>query len=229
MTVPLEVWVAGMGAVACGLAYHLFVLMPSQEDRRLEGAVRAFGRAVELRFPNHAGLTDVVSKLARRVASRLGMRPARVRRVEMAARLRDLGLCAIPYRLVNRRPWNDWTLGETATYDCHPEVGGAILETIPSLAEYAEAVRRHHAPFVPPEDAADRRSPPVEARIVKACAEYVWYSRHLGHDAALKHIRSGIGTLYDPLVAHELLRIVRREDDAAFALAATAVHAKLNP
>lgn len=209
MTLAPALWLAVIGAMSIGLAYYLFVLLPASEEQRLEGAVRAFGRAVELRFPNHAGLTDVVARLARRVALRLGLRPSRIRQVEMTARLRDIGLCAIPYRLVNRRPWGDWTLSETATYDCHPEVGGAILETIPRLHEYAEGVRAHHAPFAPDEGTPDRRSPRLEARIVKACAEYVWYCRHLGQAAALNHLRQGIGTLYDPLVAHELLRIAR--------------------
>jgi len=209
VTLAPAVWLSVLGAMSVGLAYYLFVLLPASEEQRLEGAVRAFGRAVELRFPNHAGLTEVVARLARRVASRLGLRAARIRQVEMTARLRDIGLCAIPYRLVNRRPWGDWTLSETATYDCHPEVGGAILETIPLLNEYAEGVRQHHAPFAPDLDVPDRRSPRLEARIVKVCAEFVWYSRHLGEATALSHLRSGIGTLYDPLVAHEMLRIAR--------------------
>lgn len=220
MIAPEAIWVAVVGAISAGLAHYLWFILPANGEAKLEGAVRAFGRAVELRFPNHAGLTEVVTKLSRRVGARIGLRPARLRKVEMTARLRDIGLCAIPYRLVNRRQWSDWTLSETATYDCHPEVGGAILETIPALSEYAEGVRAHHLPFAP-DDQADRRSPVLEARIVKACAEYVWYSRHLGKDAALAHVHEGIGTLYDPMIAHELLRIVRAKSEDEKAVTST--------
>jgi len=220
---PTWIWISAVGAVSCGLAYYVWILLPASQDDRLEGAVRAFGRAVELRFPNHAGLTETVAKLCRRVGVRMGFGSQRLRHLERVARLRDIGLSAIPYRLVNRRQWSDWTLSETATYDCHPEVGGAILETIPSLSAYAEGVRAHHAPFASPENESDFRAPVLEARIVKVCAEYVWYSRHLGAPAALKHIHEGMGTLYDPQVAHELLKVVRSNSQGELAVTSSLV------
>lgn len=221
--IPVVFWIAGIGALSCGLAYYVWILLPASEEERLEGAVRAFGRAVELRFPNHAGLTETVARLCRKIGVRLGFSAPRLRHLEMVSRLRDIGLSSIPYRLVNRRQWSDWTLSETATYDCHPEVGGAILETIPSLSAYAEGVRAHHSPFAPADDAGDYRAPVIEARIVKACAEYVWFSRHLGKPAAIKHIREGIGTLYDPQIAHELLSLARSNSNDEMAVTSSLV------
>jgi len=209
---PTVFWLALLGAVSAGLAYFRFVVLPSQNEQRLKSSVRAFGRAVELRFPNHAGLTEVVCRMALRVGKRLGFAPRRIQALEMAIRLRDIGLCAIPYRLVNRRSWTEWTLSESSTYDCHAEVGGAILETIPELSKYAPTVRNHHASYASETDHADRRLPSLEARIVKGCAEFVWYSRHLGHDTAVSLIEQGTGTLYDPLVAREILRLARASE-----------------
>lgn len=200
-------WIALIGAFSVGLLYYRFVMLPWATDARLQGAVRAFGRAVELRFPNHSGLTEVVARLARRVALRLGYGPRKVRDLDMSVRLRDIGLCAIPYRLVNRRPWPEWTLSETATYDCHAEVGGAILETIPAISSHADTVRSHHAPFVMPESGG--RLPTFDARIVKACAEFVWFARHKGIDEAIDQLEQGAGTVYDPRVAREVLRLAR--------------------
>lgn len=201
-------WVAVLSALTCGLAYYRIAVVPEGLRSDLDGAVRAFGRAVELRFPSHAGLTEVVAKLVRRVGTRMGFGPRRLRHLETAARLRDIGLCAIPYHLVNRRKWDEWSLADTETYDCHADVGGAILETIPTLSKYADAVRHHHAAFAPANSSSWNSPPCLEARIVKACAEYVWYARHRGPMEAARHIEEGKGTLYDPNVARELLRIV---------------------
>lgn len=200
-------WTALLCAVTCGLAYYRIAVVPEGLRSDLDGAVRAFGRAVELRFPSHSGLTEVVAKLVRRVGVRMGFGPRRLRHLETAARLRDIGLCAIPYHLVNRRKWDEWSLADTETYDCHADVGGAILETIPTLSKYADAVRHHHAAFAPT-CSGGWTTPCLEARIVKACAEFVWYTRHRGQVEAMRHIEQGAGTLYDPNVARELLRIV---------------------
>lgn len=204
-------WMATVGAVAVGLLYYRFFVMPVHAEAKMDDAVRAFGRAVELRFPNHAGLTEVVAKLARRVGRALGLGPRRLHDLDRAVRLRDIGLCAIPYRLVNRRSWDEWTMSEMATYECHAEVGGAILESIPALAEHAQTVRMHHANFRLHRDESDLRSPGLEARIAKGCVEYVWYARHRGIDEAIDHLRRGAGTLFDPAVSHEVIRIAGAE------------------
>jgi hypothetical protein len=207
MITPEAFWMAVLGAVAVGLLYHRLIVLPQQAEAKMDDAVRAFGRAVELRFPNHAGLTEVVARLARRVGKALGLGPRRLHGLERSIRLRDIGLCAIPYRLVNRRAWEEWTMSEMATYECHAEVGGAILESIPALAEHAQTVRMHHANFRLHRDEADLRSPGLEARIAKGCVEYVWYARHRGVDDSLDHVRRGAGTLFDPAVSHEIMRI----------------------
>ena len=211
---PAVIWLAVLGVLSAGLAYGQFVLLPAAKEARLAGAVRAFGRAVELRFPNHSGLTEEVARLARKVGAGLTLSPRRIRDLDLAVRLRDIGLCAIPYRLVNRKAWSDWSLSETATYDCHAEVGGAILETIPALIPYAQTVRCHHTPYLQSPIGDRVRTPNLDARIVKACAEFVWYSRHLGSSAAAQHLQEGAGTPYDPVVVRELIRHVEIKDRA---------------
>jgi response regulator RpfG family c-di-GMP phosphodiesterase len=202
---PFVACLAVLAAVTAGLAYYRFVVMPAEFESKMQESARAFGRAVELRFPNHCGLTDLVNRHARRLAKKLGFGPKRTIQLEMATRLRDIGLCAIPYNLVNKRPWLEWSASETHTYDCHAEVGGAILETIPALRPYAPMVREHHAPFAPVLGEPDRRLPKIEARIIKVCAEYVWHSRHRGEKTAREHLEQGKGSKYDPQLVDLLL------------------------
>jgi len=209
---PELVWFSLLGAFCFGLAYYRFVLLPASRDAQFEGSINAFSRAVELRFPNHAGLTDVVAQLARRVGKAMGFGPTRLQKLERSVRLRDVGLCAIPYQLVNRRSWEDWTLSEMATYECHADVGAAILETIPTLAEHAPTVRDHHAPFRSPASPSDMRAPSLEARIAKATVEFVWYWRHRGYDAAIRQLTEGSGTVFDPQVVPHVLSLAQSMD-----------------
>lgn len=197
---PSVFWTAALGAGIVGLAYYRWSIQPSMRRKRLEEAVGAFGTAIELRCPSHAGLTEPVTQLAAAVGASMKLGPRRIHRLRNASRLRDIGLCAVPYGLVNGRDWTDWTLAEAATYDCHADVGGAILETIPSLRDLASVVRQHHTPF----DRTDE-TPELEARIIKACDEYVWQRRHLGAAAARRHLELGSGTQYDPAVVAAIL------------------------
>jgi hypothetical protein len=203
---PAAVFLAVLGALSAGLAYQLVSVIPAQARRRMLGAVRAFGRAIELRFPNHAGLNDLVARLARRSGHRLGLGPRRLADLEMSVRLRDIGLCAIPYGLVNGRTWGEWTLSETSTYDCHAEIGGAMLESVQTLARFAPVVRCHHTNFAVIEEAQLGPGARFDACLVKACAEYVWHARHRGAESARRHLRDGAGTLYEPRIAAQVLR-----------------------
>jgi hypothetical protein len=192
---PAAVFLAVLGALSAGLVYQLVSVIPAQTRRRMLGAVRAFGRAIELRFPNHAGLNDLVARLARRSGHRLGLGPRRLADLEMSVRLRVTG-----------RTWGEWTLSETSTYDCHAEIGGAMLESVPTLARFAPVVRCHHTSFAVIEEAQLGPGARFDACLVKACAEYVWHARHRGAESARRHLRDGAGTLYEPRIAAQVLR-----------------------
>ena len=100
-----SVWVVlGLVSLTAALLYYARVEMPLREDARMRQALRAFAKAVELRFPIHAGTSARVASQSMHVGAEMDMDPWQMYELEMASWLRDVGLCAIPYRLLNSKP-----------------------------------------------------------------------------------------------------------------------------
>lgn len=202
--------VAGACAVStAAIFYYARFVLPARMERRMQQSVQAFGTAIELRFPSHRGLTERVARLSTMVGRKLGLGPARMRRLQMAAQLRDVGLCAIPYGLVNRKSTFHWDDADWATYFRHAEVSGAMLELVPSLRDLATIVRFHHTSY--------RRSPelipggddlPIESRILRVVCEYVWLTRLQGSLLALDSIKRGRDDQFDPRVVDALVQVL---------------------
>ncbi len=198
-------------AATAWLLYYVRWYLPSQMDERFRESLKAFSTAIELRFPTHSGLSNRVLGLSAGVGRLMGLRHAQLRDLQMAATLRDIGLCAIPYNLVNGKAEEDWTEAEQMTYDRHPEVSGAMLELVPSLKHIAPIVRLHHANFdtlpADPTIPSGKRLP-VEARVLKVVTQYVWLERTQGDFLARETIREGIGTIYCPAATEALLAVL---------------------
>jgi response regulator RpfG family c-di-GMP phosphodiesterase len=182
-------------------------VMPRARDLRVLSSFRAFGSAVELRFPFYRGRTDDVVNLSGRLAEKIGLGSRDRRDLALAARLRDLGLVSTPYQTLNGRAWDDWTDAERQAYDRHAEVGADMLERIPSVAHLAPIVRLHHDRF-------DTPSPGVgpSSRVLAVVAGYVRALHREGQDAARHHLHRESGSAYDPDLVRELLHLVERND-----------------
>lgn len=204
-------WIV-LGAAAAAtlwLVLYVNVLLPRQVEERFFDSMRAFSRAVELRFPGHTHLSEDVEALAIRIGNQLGFPKDRMKRLRTASRLQDIGLCALPYALINQKPSNQWTDAEQATYDRHPDVSGAMLELVPSLRDLTEIVRCHHAKFAGSEGCPAGGEIPIEARVLKVCVDYAWTSRHMGELIAQERIFDGKGAEYCPEVVDALASVLR--------------------
>lgn len=191
--------VLGSAAIATlWLVIYVGIILPRQVDERFFDSMRAFSRAVELRFPGHTGLTDDVEMLATRLAKELKFNREQLRRLKMAARLQDIGLCALPYSLINKKASSRWTSAEKATYERHPDVSGAMLDLVPSLRDLTDIVRHHHTRF----DSAPAL--PLEARVLKVSVEYAWTSRTDGEALAQQRVLQSSGSEFCPEVVSAL-------------------------
>lgn len=175
------------GATLALVAY-VQVWLPRRAEKRLRAMVCAFSTAVQLRFPMQRAHAERTVALALRVGRRMGLGRERLFELELAARLRDIGLCSIPYRF-NQQPMSHWTLSETRTFLAHSEVSGAMLDLIPSLRNQARIIRLHHGCY---------RAAPAESRILRVVAEYVWNERRFGTRSAQERLREQSGLLYCP-------------------------------
>jgi len=114
--------------------------------------------------------------------------------------------------MMNDREEDAWTEAERLTFDRHAEISGAMLEAVPSLRAIAPLVRWHHAPFRADDfnsSAPAGESLPIEARILKAVGEYVWFERTRGDFLAKEALRDGSGVAYDPRVVAVLMEVLR--------------------
>jgi len=200
---------AAAAAATLWLVVYVKIFLPKQVEERFLDSMSAFSRAVELRFPGQTHLTEDVEALAVRLGNELDFSRERMRRLRTVARLQDIGLCALPYALINQRPSYDWSEAEQATYDRHPEVGGAMLDLVPSLRDLTEIVRCHHARFDGSDGCPSGEDIPIEARVLKVAVDYAWTSRMMGELIAQDKIFDGKGSEYCPAVVDALARVLR--------------------
>ncbi len=201
---------AALTVTTLAMVYYSRIYLRRKIEERTRESMKAFSMAVELRFPIREGLSGRVVALSREIASRMGFDKKQLIRLEMAARLRDIGLCAIPYQLVNDKPFGEWSDADNALFERHPEVGAAMLELAPSLRHLSGIVRTHQArfdggsgPFFP-----SRENLPIEARLLKVVSDFVWLERTQGTLLAKETLRDGAGTVYDPDLVYKLLALI---------------------
>jgi response regulator RpfG family c-di-GMP phosphodiesterase len=150
--------------------------------------------------------------LASDTAAALGLDPREVERVELAARLHDVGKLAIPDSILSKPGALDeeeWELMRT-----HPEVGARIVAAAPSLAHIADLIRSHHERYegggYP--DGLSGDEIPVPAAIIAVCAAFVAMMRHRPYsdaitvEEAMAELRRCAGSQFDPRVVDAFCR-----------------------
>jgi putative nucleotidyltransferase with HDIG domain len=144
--------------------------------------------------------------LATDTAHALGLDARDVERVELAARLHDVGKLAIPDEILNKPDALDpaeWVIMRT-----HAEIGARIVAAAPSLAHTADLIRSHHERYDGrgyPDGLAGEEIP-IAAQIISVCAAFVAMMRHRPYsDAitvseAIAELRRCSGSQFHPAV-----------------------------
>ncbi len=127
---------------------------------------------VEARNKYTTGHSQRVGSLAERIGREMGFGPEMCRSLNLAGQLHDIGMLAIPERVIQRRT----ELGVDA-FRCvmeHPEIAFEVLKPLKSLADVLPAVRHHHERMNGtgyPTGLSDEGIP-IEARILAVADSY---------------------------------------------------------
>jgi hypothetical protein len=208
LTTPVQLVLALTGILTIWLGIYALVVVPKQRRQAIDSSLEIFSTSVELRVQGYAGLSERVVDLSLQIGKLLNLRTDQLENLTDSARLRDIGLCAIPWRLLNQKSPADWDESEQHIVGRHAEISSAMVEMIPSLQHLAETVRHHHSPFF------RETVTTIESRVLHVVDEYVGRERFQGSLLARQYIFEEIGNLFDPVVATALFEVLSESRDS---------------
>jgi len=186
--------------------------------KTIDGTVSAMGLLVDMKDPYTSGHQRDVSRLARAIAVEMGMEEQQVEAVRIAGVLHDLGKLSIPSEILSKPgPMNQL---EITLMQTHPKAGYDILKTIEFPWPVADIVMQHH-------ERLDGSGYPlglsgdeicIEARIlavadvIEATSSHRPYRASKGIEAALEHVESESGTLYDSEVVRNCMILFKQKN-----------------
>ena len=122
--------------------------------------------------------------------------------MELAVYLRDIGMVAIPYPVLNKR--TPLTPAERELIGRHAEISASITEQIPGLWHVAPIVRLHHVVYSEQPDA------PLTAHILSALDDWLRIAECADADTASSVLKQGAGVRYHPLATQAILSEVHQ-------------------
>jgi diguanylate cyclase (GGDEF)-like protein len=175
------------------------------------------------RLDEHAGS---VGALAGRLAGRLGLTDAEQARIQLAARLHDIGKTAIPDSLLDKRgplSEEEWVFMRR-----HTLIGERIVRAAPSLAATGDLIRSSHERVdgsgYPDQLRGDEI--PIGSRIIAVCDAYDAMTSTRAYRAAmtsvdaLDELERQAGAQFDPEVAHAFIELMREQSTVRLVRAA---------
>lgn len=185
--------------------------------KRLQGqtqdAMIAMADAIDARDPYTAQHSQRVTEIAVRIAEAHGLRAQEIDRIELAARVHDLGKIGISDAILNkpgRLEDHEWELMKA-----HPVIGEQLLKPYRQFRHESQIVRSHHERWdgrgYP--DGLRGHEMPIGARIIAVADAYDAmtsdrpYRKALSHEVAVDEIRKGALSQFDPQVVASFLHV----------------------
>jgi len=177
------------------------------------GTMRTLVLALESRSPYTKGHSDRVTQLSRRTATQLGLGPAALLALQMAAQIHDIGKIAIPESILLKA--GPLEHNERAEIELHPVKGVEMLRFLGFARPALPIIEAHH------ERVDGRGYPhglrgdqiPLAARIIAVADAYDAmtserpYRKACSSQEAIQQLREGAGAQWDPKVVTALERL----------------------
>jgi HD-GYP domain-containing protein (c-di-GMP phosphodiesterase class II) len=186
-------------------------------ERTFVTTVEALANALEANDEYTSTHARWISDLSLRVGRELGLGDPALKRLELGALLHDIGKIGVPGTILSKPGRLSST--ERAVIEMHPVLGEKIIAPIDRLQEVRLIVRHCHERWdgrgYP--DALAGEDIPLEARIIFVCDAYHAmttdrpYRRKLSHPEAVRRLREGAGSQFDPKVVDVCLDVLERD------------------
>jgi HD-GYP domain-containing protein (c-di-GMP phosphodiesterase class II) len=179
--------------------------------------VEALANALEANDEDTSSHARWITDLAIRVGRELGLDARALKRVELGALFHDIGKIGIPSSILTKP--GALTEQERLVIETHPALGERILRPIGQLRNVCGIVRHCHERWdgrgYPDRRAGDEI--PIESRIIFACDAFHAmttdrpYRRALPIEEAVRRMREGAGSQFDPTVVEACLRVLEAD------------------
>lgn len=193
-----------------------------ERKRELEEAIKDISstlvRVWESRYLDRKGHSDRVSRYARIICEKMGLPEEEKRKIELAARLHDIGVITVPDEIILKK--EPLTLAERAQIELHPAIGAEILSPMPYFSEILPLIRHHHERYDGkgyPNGLKEKKIP-LGARIIAVADAYDTmtslrlYRPTLTHMEAIEVLKQGKGKQWDPEIVDIFLFALTSEE-----------------
>lgn len=177
-----------------------------------EALVRSLALTLEARDPYTKGHSDRVKLLCRRIAREMNLPTTKIKELERAATLHDIGKIAVSDAILHKP--NKLTPPEITQIQLHPEKSVELVRMIPNPKDMLLAIRHHHERVngkgYP--DGLSGNNIPLCARILAVADGYDAltserpYRKAYSHEQALTILKEGAGTQWDAEVVDAAIR-----------------------
>lgn len=179
------------------LVYYTRVILPREFEEKCRQSMSAFSTAIEKRAPMHKGLALRVSRISRAVGRRRGLPNSSLIELELAAHLRGIGLCGLPFHMLQKDAPSQWTVSQKNAYDQHVQLSAGMVEIIPAL--------RHLGPIIYSKTREGALVTQESRDILELTSNYIWTERWEGPSRAVSQLEASLSELQDPQIGRELL------------------------
>lgn len=204
---------------------HMFkALFSTNPKDRIEAcispSVKALVSATESRDLYTAGHNFRVAMYALRLGEEMGLSPEQLRALAQGTVVHDVGKIQIPDSILNKP--GRLTAEERTVIETHPVIGYEMCKRVGFMKDELDVIRSHHERWdgkgYP--DQLKETSIPLLARITAVADVYDAltstrsYRVAWTHEAAMEHLRAGIGTQFDPDCVKAWIALCDREPAA---------------
>lgn len=178
-------------------------------------AIKALANAIEARDHYTAGHTDRVTRLAEKLARRLGWSEDRIMGLRFGCTLHDIGKIGVPDHILNKT--SRLTPGESRQMRMHPMLGLRIIQDVDIFKPATPYIMSHHERYdgkgYP--NQLKGKDIPIEGRLLAVVDTFDAiisdrpYRQGASLEVALGELIANSGTQFDPDLVTVLIEVLR--------------------